>query len=98
MMEKNASRQDGKPESSDQLERSPGPDGRVEAEIAKLPSLEASLLRSRFGIRTAPQTTAEVAANHSLSIVEVRQIEARALRRLRWRSMSAHDVPDWDEV
>lgn len=70
----------------------------TEVEVDTLPSDEGVFLRARFGLGATPQTLAEIAASRGLSLEEAQRIEARALQRLRWRSLSAKAETDWDEV
>jgi DNA-directed RNA polymerase specialized sigma24 family protein len=70
----------------------------AEAEVAKLPSDEAAFLRMRFGVGQPHERIAEIAAASGWSFAEVQQIQARALKRLRWRSLRANAHTEWDEV
>lgn len=59
---------------------------------------EASVLRMRFGLDHEEQTLAETATAHGLSTERVRQIEAKALRKLRHPRRAKHLRPVYDEL
>ncbi len=56
---------------------------RLDELLAELPDREAAIVRARFGLDGAPRTLQEVAGMLGLSRERVRQLEARALRRMR---------------
>jgi DNA-directed RNA polymerase sigma subunit (sigma70/sigma32) len=66
--------------------------------LARLPFDEAAILSMRFGLCGRPHTVAEAAAACHLSAARVRRLEARALKRLRWRSLSVGDALDAGSV
>jgi DNA-directed RNA polymerase sigma subunit (sigma70/sigma32) len=59
----------------------------AQEEIFSLPSDEAEVLRLRFGLSQPRLAIREIAAKRDSTIREVEQVEARALQRLRWRSL-----------
>jgi DNA-directed RNA polymerase sigma subunit (sigma70/sigma32) len=63
-----------------------------------LPSEEAAVLWTHYGIGERPRTMAEVAAVLGRSLTEARRLNRRALRRLRSRALTASDDTQWDEV
>lgn len=58
---------------------------RVMRALERLPAIEADILRRRFGIDCEPQILAEVGEDYELSRERIRQLETRALERLRSR-------------
>jgi RNA polymerase sigma factor (sigma-70 family) len=57
-------------------------------QLSRLEEREEEVLRSRFGINGFPQTLAEIGDNMGITRERVRQIEARALGKLRHPSVS----------
>ena len=60
----------------------------VECAIAKLPRREEAAIRRRFGIGRPSQTYGEIAKDWGVTGQRIRQIEARAFKRMRGSSMS----------
>jgi RNA polymerase primary sigma factor len=57
---------------------------RLREAIDLLPAMEADILRKRFGLDgTEEQTLAEIGRDHSLSRERIRQLQNRAIQRLR---------------
>ena len=67
-------------------------------QLARLSERERRVLTLRFGLdRPAPQTLAEIGEEFALTRERIRQIEARALGKLRHPSVArfwSHDHPD----
>lgn len=56
---------------------------RLAALVERLPSREAEIMRRRFGLSTESETLEEVGARFGVSRERIRQLETRALKRLR---------------
>ncbi|MET0911510.1 MAG: sigma-70 family RNA polymerase sigma factor [Ilumatobacteraceae bacterium] len=55
----------------------------LEVQLARLSPREQAVLRSRFGLDASPKTLAEIGEQYELTRERIRQIEARALGKLR---------------
>jgi RNA polymerase primary sigma factor len=55
----------------------------LEVQLARLSPREQAVLRSRFGLDASPMTLAEIGEHYELTRERIRQIEARALGKLR---------------
>jgi len=55
----------------------------LEGAIQKLPAIEASILRGRFGLEGEPQTLNDLAIKHKLSRERIRQIQETGIEHLR---------------
>ncbi len=60
----------------------------LEVQLQRLPLRERTVLRRRFGLDGAPETLAEIGEAMNLTRERIRQIEARALGKLRHPSVS----------
>jgi RNA polymerase primary sigma factor len=58
-------------------------DGEIEARLAMLKPREREVLRARFGIGQQPRTLGDLGEEHGVTRERIRQIEARALGKLR---------------
>lgn len=61
----------------------------IENVLATLKEQEADVIRMRFGLGCEPQTLARIGQKYGVQGERIRQIEARALRRIRsypWRN------------
>ncbi len=59
--------------------------------VSKLPSRDRKIVRMRFGLDTGiPRTLAQVGSEFGISRERVRQIQERALKRIRQREQQAH--------
>jgi RNA polymerase primary sigma factor len=66
----------------------------VRKALATLPPREEKVLRLRFGVEESRDyTLEELGEKFSVSRERVRQIEARALRKLRFAGRNSHRVP-----
>ncbi|MGD9703429.1 MAG: RNA polymerase sigma factor RpoD/SigA [Acidimicrobiia bacterium] len=60
----------------------------LEVQLARLTPREQAVLRSRFGLDESPMTLAEIGEHYELTRERIRQIEARALGKLRHPSVA----------
>ncbi len=69
------------------------PEDAVQAAVAELPEVEQAVLVFRYGIGCADVTVAEIARSLDVTVLDVWEIESRALETIGFTLLTAHIRP-----